>query len=116
VFAWHCILFVSVCDNKFLRRFIQSFGKIRDFENIVNISETLAFHYDNEAKDRLQFKRPHPRQEIARAYQHISITELFVSLLFICCSKQSANVLISYSVKVNFLHSTKETSYLKIMP
>jgi hypothetical protein len=57
------------------------------FENIVTINETWAFHYDKETKNRLQFKRPNPRQGIALAYQHLCITELFISLLFICCSK-----------------------------
>jgi hypothetical protein len=56
-------------------------------ENIVTINETWALHYDKETKDRLQFKRPNPRQEIALAYQHLYITDLFISLLFICCSK-----------------------------
>jgi hypothetical protein len=61
--------------------------KIRVFENIVTINETWAFHFEKESTDRLQFKRPNPRQGIALAYQHLCVTELFISLLFIRCSK-----------------------------
>jgi len=54
VFAWHCVLFVNIHD-KFLRCFIQSFGKSELFENVVTVNETWAFNYDKERKDRLQF-------------------------------------------------------------
>jgi hypothetical protein len=57
--------------------------KSERFENIVTVNETWAFHYDKETKDRLQFKRPKPRQGIALDYQHLCITELFIFLLFI---------------------------------
>jgi hypothetical protein len=61
--------------------------KSESFEKIVTINETCPFHYDKETKDRLQFKQPNPRQGIALAYQHLCITELFISLLFILYSK-----------------------------